>query len=486
MRAPSLLKKTKQRRPKKPNDPAPPAAVQIQVGEDDPETGVLTTAARPNPAARPLGYKFPLPAPAPSSDTHSAAFRYWVAAEALRRGADFWAPRIASGKWQPGADLAVLLDEGEDLNAYYDRQALNFFHGPGPAGVAYSGASPDVLCHEMGHAILDTIKPQLWGAASQEAAAFHESFGDISAILAALQQPSLRVAILRDTGGRLYRNSRLSRVAEELGSAIRAQFPDAVDADSLRNAVNSFNYSNPQDLPARAPASQLSSEAHSFSRVFTGAFFEALAGMLAARAATPGAPTPDELREVSLHMRDILVKAVLQAPVVSDFFAQVAASMVQASAASDAKYPAVLKSVFVHRSILSLESAASVQSLHFAVAAAVGMPKEALQPLDRVALPAAHYGLSEPLIVEAASQSRQFAAFAATHNAKSAEPASAVSAATSFVDELFANGRVDYNKMSGAAIAAPASRRLKTHILVRDGKSLRLARRLFDCGLCNK
>ena len=95
-----------------------------QVWEDDPETGVLTAAARPNPAARPLGYKFPLPSPAPSSDTHSAAFRYWVAAEALRRGADFWAPRIASGKWQPGADLAVLLDEGEDLNAYYDRQAL--------------------------------------------------------------------------------------------------------------------------------------------------------------------------------------------------------------------------------------------------------------------------------------------------------------------------------------------------------------------------
>ena len=76
------------------------------------------------------------------------------------------------------------------------------------------GESPDIVCHEMGHAILDAIKPQLWGAASHEAAAFHESFGDMSAILSALQLQSLRSAILRDTGGHLYQSSRLSRLAE--------------------------------------------------------------------------------------------------------------------------------------------------------------------------------------------------------------------------------------------------------------------------------
>jgi hypothetical protein len=30
--------------------------------------------------------------------------------------------------------LNVILDEGEDLNAYYDRNALNFFHGQGVGG----------------------------------------------------------------------------------------------------------------------------------------------------------------------------------------------------------------------------------------------------------------------------------------------------------------------------------------------------------------
>ena len=39
-----------------------------------------------------------------------------------------------SGEWELGPVLPVLLDKGEDLNAFYDRQALNFFHGSSPDG----------------------------------------------------------------------------------------------------------------------------------------------------------------------------------------------------------------------------------------------------------------------------------------------------------------------------------------------------------------
>ena len=122
-----------------------------------------------------------------------------------------------------------VVDEGVDLNAFYDRNALNFFHGPSPNGTVFSDESPDIVCHEMGHAILNSLKPQLWGVGSHEAAAFHESFGDISAILSALQLQELRTAILSDTGGHLYQSSRLSRLAEQLAAAIRAQQPDAVE-----------------------------------------------------------------------------------------------------------------------------------------------------------------------------------------------------------------------------------------------------------------
>src|SRR5258706_6652641 len=127
----------------------------------------------------------------------------------------------------------------------------------------------------MGHVVLDAVRPQLWDAKSVEVAAFHESFGDMSSILSALQLPSVRSATILDTGGKLYRSSGLSRLAEQLGWAIRQRQPADVDSDCLRNAVNPFFYQDPQTLPPKGPASQISTEPHSFSRIFTGAFFEA-------------------------------------------------------------------------------------------------------------------------------------------------------------------------------------------------------------------
>jgi hypothetical protein len=237
--------------------PSADGTITIRAWEDDPATGILVDRPVPNVAKKPLAFSFPTPMPKPAPyQPGTVEFRYWTAAEALRRGADFWAARVPLTAWEVGPSLKVLLDEGTDLNAYYDRNALNFFHGPSPNGTVYSGESPDIVCHEMGHAVLDSFKPQLWNAGSHEVAAFHESFADISAILSALQLPSLRTAILSDTGGHFYQSSRLSRLAEQLGAAIRAQQPDAVDRDSLRNAVNSFTYKDPINLPQMAPASQ--------------------------------------------------------------------------------------------------------------------------------------------------------------------------------------------------------------------------------------
>ena len=148
--------------------------------------------------------------PARGYNLGTPEFRYWTAVEAAARGATFWRQLIPEGtNWQPGPTLNILLDEGEDLNAYYDRKALNFFHGTAAGRTVYSCESPDVVCHEQGHAILDALRPELFDTASIEVAAFHESFGDMSAILAALQLPTMRVAVLSETGGKLSRNSRL-------------------------------------------------------------------------------------------------------------------------------------------------------------------------------------------------------------------------------------------------------------------------------------
>jgi hypothetical protein len=477
----------KQKKGPKPVKRPPSGGTQILAWLDDPEGGgPPVVVAAPNPAGRPLGFQFPKPVPPPSQYTAGTGpFRYWVAVEALRRGAGYWSSRVPGGKWQPGATLPVLLDEGVDLNAYYDRKALNFFHGPSPSGVVYSGESPDVLCHEMGHAILDAVKPGLWDAASHEIPAFHESFGDMSAILSGLQQPALRLEVLNETGGQLYRNSRLSRLAEQLGAAIRAQHPDAVERDCLRNAVNSFSYHDPLTLPSSAPASQLSSEPHSFSRVFTAAFFEALGGMLAIAAKNPSAPTEQELLLVSSDMGDILITAIRAAPIVTNFYAQVAAAMVREASGSKSAYAPALKSSFVRRSILSVSSAASPQlegiaSVTKAAPAAVAPD----QALARVAIDGSAYGLgARSLFVFGASQPRAYSVSSAAFDGKMQAVTSSDAAARAFVEDLFRRGKIDLGARKAAAAGSYSSpHALKTHRLVPENGGVVLRRRLFDCG----
>jgi hypothetical protein len=414
-------------------------------------------------------------------------FRYWSAAEAAARGAAFWRELIPVGvTWQPGEPLKLLLDEGEDFNAYYDRQALNFFHGSAGGRTVYSGESPDIVCHEQGHAVLDALRPELFNAGTIEAAAFHESFGDMSALLAALQLPTLRAAVLADTNGDLSRNSRLSRLAEQLGWAIRQQAPTAVDADCLRNAANSFFYTNPEGLPSSAPGSHLSSEPHSFSRVFTGAFLEALAGGLKLASATP---TAADLLRLSRDFGRLLVTAVRSAPVVPEFMSQVAASLVAADAANGGQYGDVLKSAFVRRGILSPQSAVGIAAFQSGgIAAMAIVPESAAAPrqeLPYVALSAAEYGLGDqPLLVRAPSDPRRFGAAAAAFGVGIVSPSNSERAARAFVEDLLQRGHIDIRQVARDGMGLLHPHVFKTHRLQRDphGGGLVLSRILFDCG----
>src|SRR2546422_304989 len=314
----------------------------------------------PRLGATPLALAITGPAvPAKRYRLGTREFRYWAAAEALRRGADFWGALLPrSTRWQPGRTLRVTLDAGVDLNAYYDRRGLSFFHDTVGRTTVYSGESPDVVCHELGHAVLDALRPELWDAMSVEVAAFHESFGDLSALLAGLQLPSLRRAVLSETGARIGRSSRLSRLADQLGWALRQILPGSTEPDCLRNAVNPFFYRAPETLPPSGPSSSLTAEPHSFSRVFTGGWFEALAGMLAVRASSP---TEADLLQVSLDAGRLLVDAIPAAPIVADYGSQVAAHLIESDAELfRGRYRDALKSALVRRGILSLQTASIV------------------------------------------------------------------------------------------------------------------------------
>jgi hypothetical protein len=469
----------------------------INAWEDDPGAGNQPSGGqviqRPIPVLRdqPLPIRIVHPARAPEAKPHppgTADFRYWTAAEALRRGADFWGALLPGQSWEVGSILPVDLDFGVDLNAFYDRVGLKFFHGTAAGRTVFSGESPDVVCHELGHALLDSFKPQLFDAASIEVAAFHESFGDMSALLSALQLPSVREGVLAETGGVLRRASRLSRLAEQLGWAIRQSVPSAVEPDCLRNAVNTFFYRDPDTLPTTAPATSQSSESHSYSRDFTGAFFEGLAGMLATT------DTRDEaaLLQVSQDIGAILVQGIRAASVVPTFFSQVAATMlaVAASRFSAQGYEAPLRGGFVRHGVLPPSMAVAATHAPARLAAAAPSPSES-KTLPTLQLSVAEYGLGVPSItVYAAAEPKRLQVAGAALAVGAAPSPGEDQAAKSFFEDLLRRGRLKVAKAGKSAAevvraAAPSTHESHTHELRREGRHMVLRRVRIDCGFAH-
>ncbi len=452
------------------------------------------TVPVPNQSAQPLPYKLGGKAPAPQVyQPGSRNFLYFANACALRRTADFWGGIVRAGtSWNVGHILPVNIDSGVDLNAFYtrggggDTPGLHFFHDSVAGRVYFSGESPDVACHEMGHAVLDALRPQLFDAQTIEAAAFHESFGDMSAMLSALQVPSFRLMLLSETGSAINRASRLSRLAEQLGAAIRVGHPDAVDPDCLRNAANSFFYTDPQSLPPAAPASQLSSEPHSFSRVFSAGFLDALAGIFQLQG---GQPSPDGLVHATQDLAHLLVTAVLNASVVPDYYSQVAAQMVQAGESSpfNGKYRDVLKGAFVRRGILSLQAAATLGGVGKGgvrpMTVAAGRPLPKMQVLPIAAISAASYGLKQAVLnVHTASEPKHLAVTGSSLAMGPADPYSAQRAAESYTEDLFQRGHVNVGKHAEPTAGLRNPFTFKTHVIVEQGRALLLKRTTFDCG----
>ncbi len=280
-------------------------------------------------------------------------FLHWQLASALERGKRLWQRLLPSGRWVPGAVLPAVPAAGDDLNAYYDRRALRFFRDADArtGAIVQSGESVDVATHEQGHAVLDGVRPDLWDAPHFEAAAFHEAFGDLAAIFVALAEPPLASRVVGETGGDPAQSNLVSRLAEELGAAVRGRYgEDAAMPRSLRDAVNAFRYADPKSLPDSAPASELSAEPHSFCNVMTGACWDALVALFRGNR---GANRPEVLRQAAASLAAYAVAAAETAPSGADLFARVARRIVRAArAAGDAAAPA-LAEAFVSRGLIS-------------------------------------------------------------------------------------------------------------------------------------
>jgi hypothetical protein len=253
-------------------------------------------------------------APAPYAPG-TLSFEYWQGEVSLARTIRVWEDLFERDftAWQGGKPLRVRLRAGRDLNAFYDRKSLQFFYDTDKKSgrTVYAAESLDVVAHEAGHAVLDVYQPGYWSTPDPETAAFHEAFADCSALAVTLTDPAVRRAFLSEIEGAPTRSNLVSRLAEALGRAIHDNYgPGAVyDPTRLRDANNRFRYRPPEELPAEAPDARLSSEPHSFSRVFTGAFYDLLVSLLARAARTRPA---DEALEFSRRLAGRLLARAIE------------------------------------------------------------------------------------------------------------------------------------------------------------------------------
>lgn len=259
-------------------------------------------------------------------------------------------------KWAATSKLNIYPIAGQDFNAFYDRNSLKFFYGYDPTvrKNIYSADSSDIVAHELGHAILDSLRPDFWNVQSFEVWALHESFGDIIAILSIMENKSILEMALKQTSGDLSKSNVVSRLAEEFGRAIYniTKGKKGYTPFYLRDAVNNFNYVSPEKLPDSSPDNILSRECHSFSRVLTGTWYDCIVEIFNFEVKNNKMNPLDALILAKETMAIYFFGAVTTAPVTNKVFEAIAKKMFIIDSNKGGKYSSVLNKVFLKRKIV--------------------------------------------------------------------------------------------------------------------------------------
>lgn len=256
---------------------------------NDPDAGAAAPAMREQ-AKRPTrtgsksGFVYSHTSPQGKALPGTAKFLFWQAREAAIAAVEAWeASAGAHTTWQGNRKkLPLLQDVGVDLNAFYDRASFSFFHQAVGATTFFSGASTDVVAHEVGHGLLDSVRPDFFDVNFLEVGAFHEAFGDCIALLTALNDQATRKALLT-AAPTLRKRNFVESTAENLSHGIRLAIPGH-NAAEPRHAFNTFKFQIPSTLPSDGGPGALINEVHSFGMIFTGCFWDLIANLYAASA----------------------------------------------------------------------------------------------------------------------------------------------------------------------------------------------------------
>jgi hypothetical protein len=299
-----------------PNDPLAGAAAPAQ----------RVKSKRANRPASRAGFTFSNQAPEGLFIPGTPEFLFWQCREAGLAALQAWEACVGTQKQWQGARTKLLLlqDEGEDINAFYDRDSFSFFHMAIGGKTFFSGVSTDVVAHEVGHGLLDAIRPDLWDAPFLETGAFHEAFGDCVAVLTALNDIETRRKLLKMTKTLRARNF-VESTAEELSDGIR-RLQATHNAAEPRHAFNNFKFQIPETLPDDGGPGKLINEVHSFGMLFSACFYDLISGIFADQSTK----TEAKLLASAKTAGALLVEGARTAPIVARFFQSVGRAMVLA------------------------------------------------------------------------------------------------------------------------------------------------------------
>lgn len=259
-------------------------------------------------------------------------------------------------KWATVKKLEVVPDGGKMLNAFYNRRGLYFFHENDPIArkTIYTGDSTDIVTHELGHAILDALRPDFWSVQALEIWAFHEAFADITAMLHLMNFDEALNHALEETNGTMKTSNNISRLAEEMGITIQHFMTGqkySGPKTGLRDAINEFKFIDPRKLPKEGPDDKLVAECHSFGRVFAGAWYEMMIGIYEKEMDKNQSPL-DALKQARDIAGGYLMKAIPQTPRVVKYHDAIAKAILAVDKARGGEYREIIEKVWKDRNLL--------------------------------------------------------------------------------------------------------------------------------------